>query len=538
MNSIRSKLLAALSIPAILVISAIWISVSGIDTVSNQFSQFLERDQAKLDALNHMYGEGLLAGVAIRNKTFNPALPLPAKIVKRTDKTFRQSLQTIRTLTIAKDHATHDLLNEAEQVWTNIVQYRTRIVELSDQGKIAEAQTLIAKKENPTWRAIRIKLMKLRDAQMERTAVTKETVMEAATLARLEAIAISAISIIGGFIIVIVVTRKITGGITHANAMMKDIAMGDGDLTRQITIKSRDEVGELSSNFNLFVAKLRDLITVVGGSTDQLATASEELSTVAVQTRVGADQQRNEIDSIATSVNEFLASIQEVARNASHAADAAASTQGDTNDGRGVVDQTVQSIQHLADNLMESMSTIHELEQASESIGEVLNVISDIADQTNLLALNAAIEAARAGEQGRGFSVVADEVRSLAQRTQVSTEQIKSMITQLQAATLKIVETMKNSQTQANNSVEHASAAQNSLNNITKRVELINDLNMQIASAAVEQEAVVEEINRNVSNINLVSMENASGAGQSAVSSEEVAQLSNSLRLVVSQFKI
>jgi methyl-accepting chemotaxis protein len=262
------------------------------------------------------------------------------------------------------------------------------------------------------------------------------------------------------------------------------------------------------------------------------------LTVVTEETRKGADKQQQETDEVAIAVNEMSASGQEVARNANSAADAAHNADVAADNGRQVVGHTIEAIDSLANEVKEAGAVIDRVEQDSESIGGVLDVIRGIAEQTNLLALNAAIEAARAGEQGRGFAVVADEVRTLASRTQQSTAEIQSMIERLQSGTREAVNVMDQSRQMAENTVGQAAKAGTSLEEINAAVTSIKDLNSQIACSAEEQSSVAEEINQKVTRISDITDQTAAGAQQTSSASNELNQLAETLKSLVGQFKV
>ena len=352
------------------------------------------------------------------------------------------------------------------------------------------------------------------------------------------AILIGIIVLTTGVIIAFLIGRSITCPLNKAVEAMYDIAAGEGDLTQRLQIKGKDELNSLAKAFNQFAEKVHKTIQHVTGSTTQLATSAEEMSYITQQTNDGVQKQQREIEQVATAMNEMTSTVQEVARHATTAASSAQSADDEAKSGKTVVDQAIASINSLAHEIEQATSVISALEQDSESIGSVLDVIKDIAEQTNLLALNAAIEAARAGEQGRGFAVVADEVRTLASRTQESTQEIQAMIERLQQGAQNAVQVMETSRERSQQSVEQAALAGNSLETITKAVTEISDMNLQIASAAEEQSSVSEEINRNVTNINQVVQETADGAQQTKIASGELSVLSNELQDLVHQFKI
>ena len=348
---------------------------------------------------------------------------------------------------------------------------------------------------------------------------------------------IGAVALALGMAVALFIGRTITRPLRHAVTAMTDIAQGEGDLTRRLPVTGKDELARLAEAFNLFAEKVRQTVQQVAGSTAQLAAASEEMSQITEQTNQGVQQQQRETEQVATAINEMTATVQEVARHASEASGAARSADNEARGGQSVVDQSIAAINALASEVEQATQVIRDLEQNSESIGTVLDVIKGVAEQTNLLALNAAIEAARAGEQGRGFAVVADEVRSLASRTQESTEEIQGMIERLQVGARNAVQVMESSRERSQASVEQAAQAGGSLAAITRAVATISDMNLQIASAAEEQSSVAEEINRNVSNINDVVQQTAEGARQTHTSSNELARLAGELQQLVGQFK-
>jgi len=314
--------------------------------------------------------------------------------------------------------------------------------------------------------------------------------------------------------------------------------VAEGDLTVDVEVNSDDEIGKMLSSVNLMLDKLRSMITEISSSTLTMSASSEKMLEITEMTRTGVNQQQVQIDQVATAMNEMTATVQEVARHAQEAASSAAQADEVSTGGSQVVEQTIGSINMLASEIENTASIIKTVEEDTVQIGTVLNVIKSIAEQTNLLALNAAIEAARAGEQGRGFAVVADEVRTLASRTQESTQEIQDMIERLQSGSQQAVRAMSTSQEKAQATVEQAGTAGSSLREITTNVASISDMNLQIATAAEEQSAVSEEINRNVVEISQIAERSASGAEQTASASEELSGLAGHLQNLIRQFKV
>ncbi|MBG4013545.1 methyl-accepting chemotaxis protein [Pseudomonas aeruginosa] len=329
------------------------------------------------------------------------------------------------------------------------------------------------------------------------------------------------------------VTRPILG-VAH---MLRDIASGEGDLTQRLPHTGRDELGELAGWFNRFLDKLQPIIRDVKVSVRDARSTAAQSAAISSQTSAGMQQQFREIDQVATASHEMTATAQDVARSAAQAADAARGADQATRDGLALIDRTTQSIDSLAANLTSAMGQVEQLASSSEEIGSVLEVIRAIAEQTNLLALNAAIEAARAGDAGRGFAVVADEVRNLARRTQDSVEQIRGVIEGLQQGTRDVVDAMHGSHRQAQGSVEQVDEAVAALQRIGEAVTVINDMNLQIASAAEEQSSVAEEINRNVAAIRDVTESLSSQAEESAQVSQSLNRLANHQQGLMEQFK-
>lgn len=336
------------------------------------------------------------------------------------------------------------------------------------------------------------------------------------------------------------ITWYITRQIMHPlNATLREVErVASGDLSHVVHVHRRDELGVLQQGVQRMRATLHELIGGIRGSVIQIASAAEELSAVTEQTSVGANAQKDETDHVATAMHEMSATVHEVARNAEQASSAATQADEEACAGDRVVAEAIAQIELLACEVERSVGAMASLQQESQKIGSVMDVIKTVAEQTNLLALNAAIEAARAGEAGRGFAVVADEVRGLAQRTQKSTEEIEALIASLQQGTQQVAAMMKNSSELTDSSVVLARKAGDSLGNITRTVSTIQSMNQQIATAAEEQSSVAEEISRSVINVRDVSEQTAAANEETAASSVELARLGNELQMMVSHFKV
>jgi methyl-accepting chemotaxis protein len=343
-------------------------------------------------------------------------------------------------------------------------------------------------------------------------------------------------------VLIAIVGVFLTGTIVRPLRLMKDnlddIASGDGDLTRRLTVSSGDELGELAGSFNRFVDKIHGLVSQIVEMTSQLTGLVGEASDQAHLSEKAMARQRHETDQVATAINEMSAAAHEVAKSAQGAAVAAQQTDAEGQMARRVVDGSIKQIHALVSDIRSSGTSLDSLQNDVSSIVSVLGVIRSIADQTNLLALNAAIEAARAGEAGRGFAVVADEVRALASRTQQSTQEIQSMIDRLQSGTQGAVEAMRRSSEAGDGTSAQANEAGASLDTMAALIGTINSMNAQIASAAEEQTAVAEEINRSVHQIAEAVDSVADQTQQSAHTSRNLAELGQRLGKLVGQFRI
>jgi methyl-accepting chemotaxis protein len=312
----------------------------------------------------------------------------------------------------------------------------------------------------------------------------------------------------------------------------------NSNLGLQLKVEGSDEISAASRAYNGMMQRFRGAMEQIMGVASQVASAAEEMSAVSEQTSQEIHRQQQETDRVATAMNEMAASVQEVAASASRSATSANEAEHEGKTGQKVVQEATQSIRNVTEQLDQISKKIATVHEDSQNISVVLDVIRSIADQTNLLALNAAIEAARAGEQGRGFAVVADEVRTLASRTQDSTREIAEMIGRLQSNSNEATLSMDAGVTRANESAELAGRAREALEGIARSLDAVNDMSTQIASATEEQSAVAEEINHNVVTIRDIGMSTASGAEQAAIASANLAQLATQLQGTVSSFRL
>ncbi len=343
-------------------------------------------------------------------------------------------------------------------------------------------------------------------------------------------------TLVTGLILSQISARAITVPIRESVTIAKKIAAGD--LTFPIYVSQKNELAEILQAIKMLQSRLATVIGNIQESANGVADSVSQLASASHSTHRLMEQQHQETDMVATAMNEMSATVAEVANNTTAAADAAHRASADAQSGRAIVRESVTGIEQLAEGVSEAADAIGRLGEESENIGKILDVIRSIAGQTNLLALNAAIEAARAGEQGRGFAVVADEVRALAQRTQDATQEIQAMIQRLQDGSRSAVAVMKRGREQAEQSVLSATETDRSLDSITQSVDHINDMNAQIATAAEEQSAVVEEMNRNVESIRHLSMQTLGSTDAVVSATGHLEGLANRLAALVHQYKV
>lgn len=364
---------------------------------------------------------------------------------------------------------------------------------------------------------------------------------ESEAFATKEALQLLILIVLAASIVVIVVVgvilaRQISRPINHAATLAEQVS--SGDLTTDINVDRSDEIGDLQKALKHMTEGLRSMVSEIGYSADQQASASEELSSITEQTRRHVLEQNENTELVATAITEMSATVHEVSQNTSEAAKVAQEANAEVAKGNGEVNSAIAAIRAFAQDVEDMSTNMKSVEERAENIGGIIDVINGIADQTNLLALNAAIEAARAGDQGRGFAVVADEVRSLAQSTQDSTKQIETMIAELQEGARASGAAMTRGRDQMDRVVEQAESTGQALERINGAVDRISSMNIQISNASDEQATVAEDITRNINQISELAHQTGSDAEQISVASEELARLASDLQSHTRKFKM
>ncbi len=424
-----------------------------------------------------------------------------------------------------------EVLKSIEKEHKNYEQHSHEIFALLAEGEEHQAGILaenIEKEEAKLTHRLESLLAEIESFTEE--AAKRATEHEQTAIKLLLGIALVAL-VVGGFVSW-AVSRNIEKRLSDTARELQIIASGD------LTQATDDHQDELQQPLQAMRNRLLKMIAKINSTTDKLSSAAEEVSVITTQTSENIELQQQETEQIATAMNEMSATAQDVAVNINNTANAAQSANEETDRGSRVVKEAVEGVGQLAGQIEKTAEVVADLEQNSGNISTVLDVIKGIAEQTNLLALNAAIEAARAGEQGRGFAVVADEVRTLAGRTQDSTAEINQIIERLQSGSRNAVEAMNRNREQAKTVVDQASLAGTSLTTISASVSEIDQMSSQIATAAEEQTAVVDEMNQNIVRINDMAAQNATGAKQTSQSGYELASMATELKELIGEFKI
>lgn len=512
----------------------------GLNNMSAIHGQAEEMNTNWIPALNAV-GELNLALMRYRVNAVRLVIDVDPAAVAKAESNLQARLQEAEASQVAYEK----LITEPEErvIFTELRDVKKRYIEGTERiltamkaGNQTEALHIIEQEQNPL--ADQLTKMLLELGKINRDGAAAAAKQSEQTYASSKVLVIG--SIVAALIITVALAMLISRSIVTPlqQAVQATETIASGNLTQKIHFEGRDEPAQLLSSLAMMQDNLRSTITQIGNSSVQLASAGEELSSVAEDSSRNLQRQNDEIQQAASAVTEMSAAVDEVARNAVSTAEASNESSRLAHEGRDKVAHTVSALKAMTDEFTRTSALIGGLAEQSQDIGKVLDVIRAIAEQTNLLALNAAIEAARAGEAGRGFAVVADEVRALAHRTQVSTKEIEQMISKVQGGTQAAVDSMRGSVQHAGQTLGVAEEAGKALQQIYQTAGQISERNLLIASASEEQAAVAREVDRNIVNISDLSTQSAAGANQTSAATYELARLATDLNSLVSRFVI
>lgn len=503
------------------------------DTVSNNLISIQKTDAIKANAIAS--NRDLYKAVALVLRKGSPSeLDAVIAAFRGNQADAEQAFKIYRATPLEDDERAAG--NEFERDWPAYVASAEQIFVLLKAGDVEQAASLLDTTGHPLYRKVMGEMKVMIDSNTRQAgdvARNGEDANYRVTLALIiGAVIAGSCALVLGFIVTRMITRPLHQSVLSASRIAQ------GDLTHTIVSTGQDETGELLKALSDMQGSLRTTVQQIADASHQLASAAEELSAVTEDSTQGLVRQNDEIQQAATAVNQMTAAVEEVARNAVSTSQVSNETASEASKGQYQVQQAVSAMTTMSSDITQSTQRVETLASQIHDITKVLGVIRGIAEQTNLLALNAAIEAARAGEQGRGFAVVADEVRALAHRTQLSTSEIETMITQVRSAADDAVLSMAKSKSMAHDTQELATEAGLALGRINHGVSQINERNMVIASAAEEQAQVAREVDRNLTNIQDLSTQTATGANQTSSSSQELSRLATSFARTVAAFKL
>lgn len=537
MATIKSKIIINVCIVFLTVIGIVGMEYRGLNHLRSLQDEGAKRAEDALLAANGAR-VGLSLYTVIADAVINRNLEESAKIWAETKERNLKRLEEVARAVDTKEEKewAEDAIKAVNAL---VILYETKTLPLlkTTNGINKEIQDL-DEQADKLVKVIRENMLKINESiAKEAIAADKNFDSELkATLA--EALIIGVIGILLQAGLATWLIRQVLKPVNAMVTLLKDVAEGEGDLTKRLDASSKDEIAIASNWFNQFIESVRQIIGQVSMTSTQLASAANQLHATAEQIATGAEEVASQTVTVATASEEMAATSGDIAQNCHHAADSAMLASRAAESGAAVVENTVQGMHKIAARVQESARTVERLGASSEEIGAIIGTIEDIADQTNLLALNAAIEAARAGEQGRGFAVVADEVRALAERTTKATKEIGGMIKAIQGETRTAVAAMEEGVNEVLIGTEEAEKSGRALVEILEQIASVNSQVTQIATAAEEQTATTNEITNNIQQVTEVVQTTAKGAMDSAEAASSVNQLANELHSLVCRFKV
>lgn len=536
-RSMRLKLILSTLISGSLLVVVLLLALWHLDRSEARFLGYIDRDARAMTLLQGALADGLLAGIAVRNKIFNPDLPQSRTVTEAAIGRVDKALAELKPL-YADQPALATELSGLAGAWQQNRQEKLQVLTLAEQGRLDQAQLHLTTVEHKGWFAIRNGLQALMEKQDEITLSTRAAVLEEGRQALWQTLVLTLVALLTSLVLAWWLSGKLARGISRALEAMNQIAGADADLSHRLQVESQDEVGRFAASFNTFMDQLQQLVKEVRTTTTELTQGVDQLSRASESSTQSTHEQREKTELAATAMNEMTSSVQEVARHAGATAEAGREAGKASEKGQDEVRHTLDGIERLATGVDDSAEGIRQLVSDSERVGQVLNVIIEIAEQTNLLALNAAIEAARAGDQGRGFAVVADEVRALAARTHSSTTEIRDILDHWRASIQTASGQMDTVSERSGKTRSQAALAGEALQMIQGAVDHIESMTVQIASAAEEQSLVAEDINQQLAAIDQLAEQSDHAARDTSHIGEQLKQRAQRLQQLIGRFRV
>lgn len=521
----------------LLLLIAVFESYRGMHGSERRVDLFVEKYQTLAFIVSDMHTQGLQTEQAVRNVILNPTDEKAFANYKKANQDFVESTQ--QAVGLAKELIKYqDGLNKLPQMWQELAAIKETVVTVARAGNQAEAIDILNKQATPKWRDVKAQIIELQKLMKADMAAFRKEMDKKNEGTLLETIILLGSVILITNLILLVFWKLMQKSMNDLVDRLKDISSGDGDLTKRLVVEGKDEFADAAHWLNEFIEKLDRTLATVTKTSQSLAAATYELNSTADQMAVSAEEVAAQASTVATASEEMAATSNDIANNCHAAADSAQLAANTTQKGFEVVQHTIDGIKQRGERTRQNARIVSSLGERSDQIGAIVATIEDIADQTNLLALNAAIEAARAGEMGRGFAVVADEVRALAERTTRATKEISDMIKAIQQETQVAIVSMEEGVKGTERGASEAAQLESSLQEILDQVSAVTLQVSQIATAAEEQTATTSEITSNIHKISDVIEGTAKGAQDSSAAANNLSQLGEELRRLMSQFKL